>query len=95
MEDCDYIIDVLNISRNSDFPWASLRTPKTFLSAVMNKIIEISPETSAAAVGKTLPYSVAVPLNGSQMHIPVRGLLVAIGCPVFFCDHLQVHSSSA
>lgn len=41
-EGCDTIISVLNISRKSDFPWSSLRTPKTFLSDVMKNIITIA-----------------------------------------------------
>ena len=39
---CDAIISVLNISRTSDFPWARLRTPRTFLSEVMQNSIEVS-----------------------------------------------------
>src|SRR4051812_6586795 len=38
---CDAILSTLNISRNSDFPWAGLRTPPNFLSEVMRKIINI------------------------------------------------------
>lgn len=36
---CDAVINVLNISRSTDFPWAPLRTPPTFLSDVMNRLI--------------------------------------------------------
>lgn len=36
---CDAVINVLNISRTSDFPWSPLRTPPTFLSDVMNRLI--------------------------------------------------------
>ncbi len=39
---CNAILSALNIARTSDFPWAKLRTPKTFLSDVMNNLIEIS-----------------------------------------------------
>jgi putative NADH-flavin reductase len=39
---CNAIINVLNISRNSDFPWAKLRTSPVFLSDVMKKIIELA-----------------------------------------------------
>ncbi len=42
--DCDAVISVLNISRNSDFPWARLRTPKNYLSVVMNVLIPIAEE---------------------------------------------------
>lgn len=39
---CDFIISVLNISRKSDFPWATVRTPKNYLSNVMNTLIPIA-----------------------------------------------------
>ncbi|MEO0584236.1 MAG: NAD(P)H-binding protein [Bacteroidota bacterium] len=35
LADCEAVISVLNISRTSDFPWAPLRTPQTYLSDVM------------------------------------------------------------
>ncbi|TMM59343.1 NAD-dependent epimerase/dehydratase family protein [Maribacter algarum] len=41
-ENCKAIISVLNISRTSDFPWAKLRTPASFLSDVMHHIIQVS-----------------------------------------------------
>ena len=41
IKDCARIISVLNISRKSDFPWARLRTPPTFLSDVMKNIISL------------------------------------------------------
>ncbi len=42
MQGCNAIISVLSISRKSDFPWAKLRTPKTFLSDVMNNVIQLA-----------------------------------------------------
>ncbi len=36
---CFAILNVLNISRINDFPWASLRTPSDFLSITMGNII--------------------------------------------------------
>ncbi len=42
IKNCDGIISALNISRNSDFPWSKLRTPKTFLSDVMKNIISLT-----------------------------------------------------
>ena len=42
MKTCEAIINVLNISRNSDFPWAKLRTSPAFLSDVMKNIIELA-----------------------------------------------------
>lgn len=61
LKNCHAIISVLNISRNSDFPWSHLRTPSTFLSQVMQNIIELSNQRSliriivcsAWGVGKT------------------------------------------
>ena len=42
MKNCEAIINVLNISRTSDFPWAKLRTSPTFLSGVMKNVIELA-----------------------------------------------------
>ena len=42
MKNCEAIISVLNISRNSDFPWSKLRTPPTFLSVVTKSLIELA-----------------------------------------------------
>ena len=42
MKNCESIINVLNISRNSDFPWAKLRTPPMFLSYVMKNVIDLA-----------------------------------------------------
>ena len=39
---CNAIINVLNISRYSDFPWAKLRTSPKFLSDVMKNVIEVA-----------------------------------------------------
>ena len=40
MEGCDYIINVLNVSRTSDFPWSKLRTPPTLLSDTMQLLVK-------------------------------------------------------
>jgi putative NADH-flavin reductase len=42
IQGCEVVITVLNISRNSDFPWSSLRTPKTLLSDVITNLITLS-----------------------------------------------------
>ena len=39
---CEAIINVLNVSRNSDFPWSNLRTPSTFLSDVTKNVIPLA-----------------------------------------------------
>lgn len=45
IQNCTALTNVLNISRTSDFPWSKLRTPDTFLSDVMQNIIEEAPDT--------------------------------------------------
>lgn len=42
IEGCEVIINALNISRKSDFPWSKLRTQPTFLSDVMRNVIFLS-----------------------------------------------------
>ena len=42
MNNCSIIINALNISRNSDFPWSKLRAPKTLLSETISNLIHLS-----------------------------------------------------
>jgi putative NADH-flavin reductase len=42
MKGCEAIINVLNISRHSDWPWSKLRTPETFLSDVTKNLIGLA-----------------------------------------------------
>lgn len=49
-EGCDGIMSALNISRSSDFPWSSLRTPKTFLSDVMKNLIKLTENRIATRI---------------------------------------------
>jgi putative NADH-flavin reductase len=42
IQGCNAIISVLNVSRNSDFPWSKLRTPERLLSEVMNNLIPLA-----------------------------------------------------
>ncbi len=42
ISDCNAIISVLNISRKSDFPWSSLRTPKKYMSDVMKLLVPMA-----------------------------------------------------
>lgn len=59
MTGCEAVVSALNISRNNDFPWSSLRTPTNFLSQTMKKIVMLAPQhgiqrllfTSAWGVG--------------------------------------------
>lgn len=41
VKDCEIVLSALNISRNSDFPWAKLKASKLFLSQTMQNLIEI------------------------------------------------------
>ena len=45
LDGCHAVINVLNVSRKSDFPWAPLRTPDHFLSEVMGQLIPMAEET--------------------------------------------------
>jgi len=60
---CDKIISVLNISRKSDFPWASLRTPKTYLSDVMTKLVPIAKEHNIKRISICSAWGVAETKN--------------------------------
>jgi uncharacterized protein YbjT (DUF2867 family) len=46
MQKCEAVISVLNISRTSDFPWAKLRTPTTFLSDSIKNVMQVATEQS-------------------------------------------------
>jgi putative NADH-flavin reductase len=39
---CDAVISALNVSRNSDFPWSALRTPKSLMSDTIKLVISIA-----------------------------------------------------
>ncbi|MDW3194930.1 MAG: NAD(P)-binding oxidoreductase [Cytophagales bacterium] len=41
LEGCEGVISVLNVSRNSDFPWSRLRTPPTLLSDTMKILLPL------------------------------------------------------
>ncbi|WP_276367925.1 NAD(P)H-binding protein [Chryseolinea sp. H1M3-3] len=42
IQGCEAVISVLNVSRTSDFPWAKLRTPPTFMSQVVRNLIQLA-----------------------------------------------------
>lgn len=44
MEGCEVVLNALNISRTSDFPWAALRTPTDFLSNTIKNVIVLMPK---------------------------------------------------
>ncbi|MTI31189.1 NAD(P)-dependent oxidoreductase [Xanthovirga aplysinae] len=63
ISDCDSIISVLNISRKSDFPWAKLRTPKKYLSDVMNLLVQIAEEGNLKRIVVCSAWGVAETKN--------------------------------
>jgi putative NADH-flavin reductase len=46
MKGSEAILNTLNVSRTSDWPWAKLRSPKNLLSATMKNIIELAPKNN-------------------------------------------------
>jgi uncharacterized protein YbjT (DUF2867 family) len=42
LQGCTHVLSALNISRNSDFPWSGLRTPKDFLAKTIQNLIDLS-----------------------------------------------------
>jgi uncharacterized protein YbjT (DUF2867 family) len=63
VDGCQAVVSCLNISRKSDFPWSSLRTPHDFLSMTMKNLVKVCQEkeikrlvfTSAWGVGDSRP----------------------------------------
>lgn len=39
---CEYVISVLNVSRESDFPWSPLRAPPDLMSSALEKVLRFS-----------------------------------------------------
>ncbi|MBX2876477.1 MAG: NAD(P)H-binding protein [Saprospiraceae bacterium] len=64
--DCEAVINTLNISRKSDFPWAKLRTPQRFLSEVASHLIELLPLHEIERIVFTTAWGV----GDSLAHIP-------------------------
>ena len=58
MKGCDAILSTLNISRTSDFPWASLRTSQDFLSLSMKNILQAAAEQSVKRIIITTAWGV-------------------------------------
>lgn len=59
MRGCDAILNVLNISRKYEFPWAGLRTPKDFLSVTMRNIVELSAKNKVRRIVFTSAWGVS------------------------------------
>ena len=50
IENCDVVISTLNVSRESDSPWAKLRSPKDTISRSIQNAIEAIPENSTKRI---------------------------------------------
>jgi putative NADH-flavin reductase len=59
MKDCDAVLSALNVSRNSDWPWSGLGSPKDFLSQTMKNIIELAPKHGIDRIIFTSAWGVA------------------------------------
>lgn len=82
---CDAVISTLNISRTSDFPWSSLRTPPTFLSDLLTRLIPIC----EAQHVRRLIVVTAWGANETRQHIPFwfRWLIDYSNIGVAYRDH--------
>ena len=78
MESCEAVLSCLNISRNSDFPWARLRTPERFLEETLAAV-----EQAMTRKGiKRLILTSAWGVGDSRAEIP--------GWFAWFIDHSNV-----
>tara|TARA_B100000963_G_scaffold185923_1_gene161614 strand:+ start:1219 stop:1884 length:666 start_codon:yes stop_codon:yes gene_type:complete len=57
--ECDYVISVINISRKSEFPWARLRSPKTFISDVMTLVVKIAGDMNIKRISTCSAWGVS------------------------------------
>ncbi|QJD81161.1 NAD(P)-dependent oxidoreductase [Spirosoma rhododendri] len=82
---CDAVISTLNISRTSDFPWAPLRTPPTFLSDLLTRLLPICEEQNV----RRLIVVTAWGTNETKKDIPFwfRWLIDYSNIGVAYRDH--------
>lgn len=59
MKGCDAVVNALNVSRKSDFPWSGLRAPKTLISDVMGKVISIAEDKDIKRIVSCSAWGVA------------------------------------
>lgn len=85
LKDCEGIISALNISRKSDFPWARLRTPPTFLSDVMKNIISLTDKNGLERIVVCSAWGVA----DTEKEIPIwfKWLIKNSNIGVAYKDH--------
>ena len=50
IKNCDAVINTLNVSRESDGPWAKLRSPKDMISRSVQNVLDVMPENSSKRV---------------------------------------------
>jgi putative NADH-flavin reductase len=50
INNCDAVINTLNVSRESDGPWAKLRSPKDMISRSVQNALDVMPENSSKRV---------------------------------------------
>lgn len=84
-EGCETVLSALNISRNSDFPWAKLRASKSFLSETMQNLIEIG----VSGKLKKVIFTSAWGVNETKKDIPwwFRWLIDNSNIGVAYQDH--------
>ena len=63
LKGCDAVINVLNISRHSDFPWSSLGAPMDLLSDVASKLIPLAASHSVKRIIVCSAWGVAETKN--------------------------------
>jgi nucleoside-diphosphate-sugar epimerase len=85
LEGCESVLSALNISRNSDFPWAKLRTSEFFLSQTMQNLIEIG----ALGKLKKVIFTSAWGVNETKKDIPwwFRWLINNSNIGIAYQDH--------
>ncbi len=85
LTDCQAVINTLNISRKSDFPWARLRTPERFLSEVATHLIELLPQHKIERIVFTTAWGV----GDSEKDIPgwFRLLIQRSNIGYAYADH--------
>lgn len=84
-EGCEIVLSALNISRNSDFPWAKLRASESFLSETMQSLIEIG----GSGKLKKVIFTSAWGANETKKDIPwwFRWLIDNSNIGVAYQDH--------
>lgn len=85
IRECTFIINTLNISRKSDFPWSSIRTPKTYLSEVMKNLVFLAGRENIYRIVTCSAWGVAE----TRKHIPgwFRWLVDHSNIGVAYLDH--------